>query len=287
MDEMIYRQELRENVFRCPFLTQLNGKKILITGGTGLIGKELVDTLAEYEEQNHTGIEIYVMSRNGKGIEKRFPDLVKREWFHYLEQDVSMPLFIDAPIEYILHCAGKGDPKSMTEDPVGILDANIIGTKQILQFAARQKNSRVLYLSSGEVYGILSTVDSKGIIESDCGELDPLNVRNCYGIAKRAGESMCASFLSEYGVDVRIARPAHIYGMTAMENESRVVFQFLKRAAQGKDIILKVQGYKNDPGPIWRMQLLEYWLFSSLERGEKPTMFLIRQLPAAFVSWQK
>lgn len=245
-ENKLYQEDLKDIINRGLPWEQMAGRSVLITGGTGLVGSGVTDTLIYYNEYiakcSEQKIQIWVLSRNEKTAQERFSYVWDKEYFHYLPQDIKEAISIMEPIHYIVHAASKGDPKSMMADPVGIIDANVIGTKQVLEFARKQNNCKIVFVSSGEVYGILDSVDKDGICETDCGKMDTLNPRNCYGTAKRMGENLCASYAQEYDTGVTIARLSHTYGPTAMADESRVIFQFLKKAMSGEDIVMKSAG---------------------------------------------
>ena len=98
---------------------------------------------------------------------------------------------------------------------------------------------RFLYVSSGEVYG---EGDGRVISEEYSGYVDCLNPRSCYPSSKRASETLCASYASEYGVDVVIARPCHIFGPNFTEKDNRVYAQFIRNILHGEDIVMKSSG---------------------------------------------
>lgn len=221
---------------------KLESKNILITGGTGLIGSCLTDTLIYRNERLGAHIGIWVLCRNEARAGEVFGKYLKKAYFHLVVQDISEPLSLDEKIDYIIHAAGKGNPESFVTDPLGVMNANVSGMHWILEYAKKIKTTKILYLSSGETYGKMDLPGDVPISETMTGLLDSMNVRNCYGISKRAAETMCVSAAYEYQIPVCIARLCHIYGPTMTTGENRVIFQFLQKALHREEIVLKSEG---------------------------------------------
>ncbi len=222
----------------------IDGKSILITGATGLIGTVLVDAMVFRNEYKDAQISIWSLTRNEEVLRKRFGEYLGKKYFHYLVQDVSDSIGIGNDIDYIIHCAGKGDPYSFVTDPVGIMNANYQGVFQVLELAKKKKTSKVVYISSGEIYGIPSKDNWRkdGFIENDYGYIDLLIPRSGYSSAKRASETLCSAYIYQYNLNVSIARPCHTYGVTMLESDNRVVGEFLRKAYRKESIVMKSQG---------------------------------------------
>lgn len=247
LESALYQNDLQKlNAHPFPW-KELENKNILITGGTGLIGSCLADALIFRNEHMGAHIGIWVLCRNEARAKEVFAGYWEKEYFHLIIQDISEPLQPDSrglseKMDYIVHAAGKGDPDSFVTDPLGVMNANVLGMHWILEYAKQMKITKILYLSSGEAYGKLELSGQETITEDMSGVLDSLNVRNCYGISKRAAETMCVSAAYEYQVPVCIARLCHIYGPTMTTGENRVVFQFLQKALVQEEIVLKSEG---------------------------------------------
>lgn len=240
----LYQEDLQKvNEAALPW-DELEHKNVLITGGTGLIGSCLADVLIYRNEHMGAHIGIWVLCRQEARAREVFGAYLEKAYFHLAVQDVSDPLLPDASesMDYIIHAASKGDPGSFVTDPLGVMNANVLGMHWLLEYAKRTKTKKILYLSSGEVYGKVDLPEDIPIAETMAGLLDSLNVRNCYGIAKRAAETMCVSAASEYQVPVCIARLCHTYGPTMTTGENRVIFQFIRNALRREDIVLKSEG---------------------------------------------
>lgn len=218
-------------------IKELYSKHILITGASGLICSAFIDSLMRYNIWQKANIKIYAVSRNEEYARKRFEAYWENPLFSFIRHDVIEPFTLDFPIDYMIHGASNASPKRYATDPVGTMKSNLWGVSNLLELA-KEKKTRLLYISSGEVYG---EGDGSDFSESYSGYVDCLNPRACYPSSKRASETLCVSYKEQYGVDVVIARPCHIYG-SDIERDDRAFAQFLRKAKAGEDILLKSDG---------------------------------------------
>ncbi len=215
---------------------KLTGCNILITGATGLIGSCLVDVLMAREDAT---FHVYAAGRSELRAQSRFAAYLSTPRFHFFRYDVTEPVDSDVPFHFIVHAASGAAPQAFAHTPVEVMKSNILGTLNLLNYGLAHDLRRLLYVSSGEVYGQCSTPE---ISECDSGYVDPIKPRSCYPSSKRAAEALCASFADEYGADVVIARPAHIYGPHFTESDNRVYAQFIRNVLHGEDIVMKSDG---------------------------------------------
>lgn len=218
---------------------KLSGCNILVTGATGLIGGRLVETLMAYPNKDY---HVYGLGRNEKRAGERFCAFADDTTFHFLQHDVTKPLDgdgIGVDFHYIIHLASGASPNVMTSSPVDIMRANFVGTDNLLSYGMSHQIKRFLYVSSGEIYG-----EGKGEMfsETDSGYVNSMLSRSCYPSSKRAAETLCASYMSQYGVNVVVARPCHIYGASFTESDNRAYAQFIRNVVNGEDIVLKSPG---------------------------------------------
>lgn len=213
-------------------------KRMLITGAGGLIGSTLVDYLMQWNRAGKA-IELYVLGRDSRALEDRFQEYINKPFFHVLEGDVSTAE-LDVSVDYIVHAASPAHPVAYSQMPVDVMKANILGTLNLLELA-KTNEARLLFLSSGEIYGISSDSDS-AFRESDYGYIDITDPRSCYPEGKRAAETLCASYHAQYGVDTVVARLCHVYGPAITEKNSRADAQFLRKVLNHEDIMMKSPG---------------------------------------------
>lgn len=225
------------NIFKMGLpLEKLSGCNILITGATGLIGGCLVETLMMNPKRDY---QVYASGRNEERAQKRFKDFFTDPAFHFLQYDVMQPLTSDVNYDYIIHAASNASPNFFANNPVEVMKANIYGVSNLLDYGKGHGLKRFLYVSSGEVYG---EGDGREFTEDYSGYVDITSPRSCYPSAKRAAETLCVSYAAEYGVDVVIARPCHVYGPYFTESDNRVYAQFIRNVLRGEDIVMKSTG---------------------------------------------
>lgn len=224
----------KENI---PF-EKLKNKSILITGGTGLIGSFLVDTIMYLNNTSDLNCTIYVV---GLGENKRFPNYERNTLFKYLSHDVNNKLDIEGDVNFVLHLASNTHPVLYAKEPVSTITTNVIGTKNMLDFAISKKVDRFLFTSSVEIYGT-NKGDVELFDENYCGYINSNTLRAGYPEGKRCGEALCQAYKEQNGLNVVIARLSRIYGPTVMNNDSKAIFQFIFKALNNEDIILKSDG---------------------------------------------
>ena len=237
----LYRQDLRVCLDNVPGLELLKGKSLLVTGAVGLLGSFLVDALRLGNRERQLGCMIYGAARGLERLQKRFASVSAEDNLEFLSQDVTRKWgYPEICPDYIIHAAGGADPRSMYEKPVEVIKANVEGIGRLLELLRQGGHGRLLYLSSGEVYGQTDNVEALG--EQDFGSIDQDSVRSCYPLSKRLAENLCLSYVHEYGVEAVTARPAHTYGPTHTEFDTRATAQFTGQAACGEDIVLRSRG---------------------------------------------
>lgn len=231
-----YKQDIL-NIFQVDLpWGELSGCNILITGATGLIGGCLVETLMMNPKRDY---QVYASGRNQARAMERFKDFSNDESLHFIKYDVIEPLDSDIRFDYIIHAASNGSPNFFAQKPVEVMKSNLYGLVNLMEYGLAHGMKRMLYVSSGEVYG---EGDGRVFTEDYSGYVDCTKPRSCYPSSKRAAETLCVSYVEEYGADVVIARPCHVYGPHFTEQDNRVYAQFIRNVLRGEDIVMKSTG---------------------------------------------
>ena len=217
---------------------QLEGCSVLVAGATGLIGSCLVDLLMEVARRG-ISVDVHAMGRSRDRILERFPSYAGNPRFHVVEQDVARPMAGDTPFHYIVHAASSASPQLYRNAPVEVMKANIDGVAHLMEYGLAHGMKRMLFISSGEVYGNHTDAPLK---EADYGYVDGLDPRSCYPSSKRAAETLVACYVREYGADAVIARPCHTFGPHFTGSDQRAYAQFIRNIEAGEDIVLRSDG---------------------------------------------
>ena len=216
-------------------------KRILVSGATGLIGAALVKKFAA------EGHAVVAAVRNVEKARKMFAGLANVD---VAEWDVTKPggprpcAAADAhesvpPVDWLVHAAAETSSRAFVERPVETIASILDGTRNALEFARAAKVGSMAYLSTMEVYGAPTAAR---VAEGDYGYLDPVAVRSCYPEAKRMAVNLCASYASEYGVPVKIARLTQTFGEGVRYDDGRVFAEFARAILENRDIVLKTEG---------------------------------------------
>ena len=208
---------------------KLKNKTVLISGGTGFIGKFFIAVIKFRNEKFNDNIKVISLSRHPLADDRNVV---------YLKQDVTEEIKVDQEIDFILHLASNTHPKQYAAYPVDTIVTNVLGCNNLLKLAVQKKISRFLLASSVEIYGEGS---GEEIREDYCGYIDCNTARAGYNEGKRVSESLCQSFRQQYGVNCVIARLARVFGADKKQ-DSKAIAQFLEKAVNGEDILLKSKG---------------------------------------------
>lgn len=244
-------------------ISQLEGKKILITGASGMLASYLVYTLL-YANNNifQKPAKLCLVIRGGK---KPFGKDIN---IHYLNLDIAKKPPREKGFDYIIHAASKAAPKLYMDKKIDTLDSNILGLYNILKISDKNLKS-LLYFSSGEIYG--TPINNKPIDETYIGIIDHLNKRSCYVEGKRACETICMNYFWEKRLPVKIARLFHTFGPGLNLNDGRVFSDFIRFGLEGKDIT--ILGDKNIKRPLLYIGDATTMLFKLLLSNQNGMIF--------------
>lgn len=218
------------------------GSTVLISGANGLLPSYLVDTLIQLNDRKlGNSVKVIGIVRNLERAKERFAYYEGRSDLVLINQDVCTPIQYFEKVDFVIHAASQASPKYYGVDPVGTLNANILGTKNLLDLALKNKVQGFLLFSSGEVYGQVSD-DKANITETDYGYIDPTNLRSCYAESKRMAETMCICWSHQFGIPVKIVRPFHTFGPMMRQDDGRVFADFVFDIVNNRNIVMKSDG---------------------------------------------
>lgn len=241
---------------------------LLITGGTGFFGRALIRCLeSERLKTGHLPFEqITILSRSPDAFRLRYPTLARLPWIRWHSGDVLSPRSLpkQGVYHYILHAAADStDATALT--PLQRFHQITDGTENMLKFAVAHGNRRLLFVSSGAVYGVQPN-GMDVIPENYYGMPDPLNPSNAYGVAKRQAEHLCGLYGYQYNIETVIARCFSFVGEDLPMNAHFAIGNFIRDALQADCI-----NVKGDGSPL-RSYLdqrdLAHWLLSILSKGK-------------------
>jgi dTDP-glucose 4,6-dehydratase len=206
--------------------------RTLVTGGAGFLGSHLCDRLLR------EGHEVICADNLITGNLKNIAHLFGRDGFRFLKQDVTEYLYIEGPVQYILHFASPASPVDYLRLPIQTLKVGSLGTHKALGLA-KAKGARLLLASTSEVYGDPQVHPQP---ESYWGHVNPVGPRGVYDEAKRFAEAMTMAYHRYHGVETRIARIFNTFGPRMRPNDGRVVSNFLIQALEGNPLTVYGDG---------------------------------------------
>ncbi|WP_294464194.1 NAD(P)-dependent oxidoreductase [uncultured Ruminococcus sp.] len=217
----------------------LCNKTVLITGGNGFIAFYLVCAMLIRNDIYGSNIKIKALVRSRENAEKKYGELIYRDDLELIVQDVCTPFEFERA-DFVIHAASQASAYYFENDPAGTIDANLTGTANVLEYAKKSNAESTLIVSSLKVYG--SVFNGKNSIgEDDLGYIDIDSYKNCYAQGKRAAETLGCCYAKQYGMNVKIARPAYIYGPASIDDD-RVWAQFIANVVRKQNILLKSNG---------------------------------------------
>lgn len=240
MNELLYEENISEYALYKIDWNKLSNKVILLTGGTGLIGRYLTDLIMYKNIFDNLHCTIVSLCRNENKAKSIFSKYTLNDNFKILVGDVRDKINYDGNIDYIIHAASNTYPIQYATDPVGTITTGVLGTYNLLNLAVNKKIEKFIYISSFEVYGTINGV--KEIGENDFGFINSTILRSCYPESKRVSESLCVGFSEQYGINTSIVRLSRVFGPTMNLESSLATAQFIKNSLSDTDIVLKSDG---------------------------------------------
>jgi UDP-glucuronate decarboxylase len=209
------------------------GKKVLVTGGSGFIGSWICDVLMGFDA------EVTCLDNLSTGKLEYIDHMLNKPEFQFLKEDVCT-FRGDKQYNMIFHLASHASPEEYQQKPVETLRTNSLGSLNIAELA-RKFDATILFASTSEIYGDPEVIPTP---ESYWGNVNPVGPRSCYFEGKRFAESLFMAYCREYKLDVKIARIFNSYGPRLREDGlyGRVVSRFIVQALTGRPITIYGDG---------------------------------------------
>lgn len=207
-----------------------NVKRVLVTGGAGFLGSHLIDRLMEM------GCDVICLDNLFSGCKTNVSRWMGHERFEFLRHDVTKPVWVE--VDEIYHLACPASPVFYQNNPIKTIKTAFQGTMNMLGLAKRCK-ARILLTSTSEVYGDPLQHPQK---ETYWGNVNPIGIRSCYDEGKRIAETLMFEYHRQNNVEIRVARIFNTYGPRMLENDGRVVSNFICQALKGIPITVYGEG---------------------------------------------
>lgn len=204
--------------------------RILITGGAGFIGSHLCERLLA------EGHEVVCLDNYFTGRKENVEHLRGHARFELVRHDVIEPILLE--VDQIYNMACPASPVHYQYNPVKTVKTNVLGTLNMLGLAKRVR-ARILQASTSEVYGDPHVHPQQ---EEYWGNVNTVGVRSCYDEGKRVAETLMMDYHRQNGVNTRIARIFNTYGARMLENDGRVVSNFVVQALKGEPLTVYGDG---------------------------------------------
>ncbi|MEH2459752.1 UDP-glucuronic acid decarboxylase family protein [Nostoc sp.] len=204
--------------------------RILVTGGAGFIGSHLIDRLMS------DGHELICLDNFYTGHKRNIIKWLGHPYFELIRHDITEPIRLE--VDQIYHLACPASPIHYQYNPVKTVKTNVIGTLNMLGLAKRVK-ARFFLASTSEVYGDPEVHPQP---EEYRGSVNPIGIRSCYDEGKRIAETLAFDYYRQNKVDIRVARIFNTYGPRMLENDGRVVSNFIVQALRGTPLTVYGDG---------------------------------------------
>ncbi|NEO30408.1 MAG: SDR family oxidoreductase [Symploca sp. SIO3C6] len=204
--------------------------RILVTGGAGFIGSHLIDRLMA------SGQEVICLDNFYTGRKHNLLKWLDNPYFEVIRHDITEPIRLE--VDQIYHLACPASPIHYQYNPVKTIKTNVMGTLNMLGLAKRVK-ARLLLASTSEVYGDPEVHPQS---EDYRGNVNPIGPRSCYDEGKRVAETLAFDYHWQNNVEIRVARIFNTYGPRMLENDGRVVSNFVVQSLKGQPLTVYGNG---------------------------------------------
>ena len=243
-----------------PSLQSLRGARLFITGGTGFFGHWLLESMLHANRALDLQLHATVLTRSAAGFRARSPHLAEEAAITLHEGDIRTFAFPAQPHTHIIHAATDSGGQQANRPAYELADSILEGTRRVLQFARATDATRLLYTSTGAVYGRSTTLPHTP--ESYTGAPDPMALASSYDEAKRMAEHLCIAYAHNTELQPVVARCFAFVGPHLPLDAHFAIGNFLGAAIRGERLHIKGDG---TPRRSWLyMSDLAAWLWTLL-----------------------
>lgn len=207
-------------------------KITVVTGGGGFIGSHLCERFLSLDHK------VICIDNFLTGSKENIAHLYQNPKFKLIQQDVTLPIILEGPVDYILHFASPASPVDYLQLPIQTLKVGSLGTHNALGLA-RAKGARILLASTSEVYGDPEIHPQP---EEYWGNVNPIGIRGVYDEAKRFSEAMVMAYHRTHNLQTRIVRIFNTYGPRMRLADGRVLPNFMSQALRGEPLTVYGDG---------------------------------------------
>ena len=206
--------------------------RAVVTGGAGFLGSHLCERLLK------DGWKVVCVDNLVTGTARNIAHLRDNKSFESLQHNVSEPLYLDGPVDAVLHFASPASPIDYADHPIATLKVGTLGTHNMLGLA-RAKGATFFLASTSEIYGDPQVHPQP---ETYWGNVNPVGPRAVYDEAKRASEAFTMAYHRTHAMNTRIVRIFNTYGSRMRTNDGRAVPNFLLQALQKQPLTVYGDG---------------------------------------------
>lgn len=244
---MVFTKVIEEDVRRIvedvgPALKPLEGTTLVVTGGNGFLLSYLLDSAAYANDHLlHKPVKVVCLDNSVTGRAARTEHLARRPEFRFVSHDVSKPLDLEGPADWIVHGASIASPTFYRQKPLETIDVNVNGTWRMLDLAVAKKAKGFVFLSTSEIYGD-PPADKIPTHEDYRGNVSATGPRACYDESKRLGETLTQTYTTHKGVTTKTIRPFNVYGPGQPLGDKRIIPDLMAAGLAGGPIVLHGDG---------------------------------------------
>ncbi len=248
-----------------PLWDEVRGARLFVTGGTGFVGRWMLESMVWANDELDLGIEAVVLSRSPSRFVKDVPHLGIHDAITMLEGDIRSVVFPGGDFSHVLHLATETNRQLSAPEPTAEFETAVHGTQRVLEFAADRRVRGLLYTSSGAVYG-RQPAECVGVSEDSAMAPPPQDTEAAYAHGKRAAEFLCCAAHKEAGVRAKIARLFAFVGPYLSLDSGFAVGNFIRDVMRDEPI--RISGDGTPERSYLYAADLAWWLWTILMRGD-------------------